>query len=101
MINIANGRRFGGGFTVNPAGIINDKLLDVSIIGRVHPLMRIRFLSAIEKGTHIKLPMVTYLKTASIHIKAGGIIPAHADGEYFDASEFVIECLPSRFSFLY
>jgi diacylglycerol kinase (ATP) len=101
MINVANGRRYGGGFTINPNGLIDDKLLDVNIVGRVHPLMRIRFLSSIEKGTHLRLPMITYLKTGSIHIKAGGIIPAHADGEYFDASEFVIECLPARFSFLY
>ena len=101
MINIANGRRYGGGFTINPEGLVNDKLLDVNIFGRVHPLMRLRFLSSIEKGTHIHLPMVTYLKTGSIHIKTVGITPAHADGEYFDASEFVIECLPARFSFLY
>jgi len=101
MINVANGRRYGGGFNINPEGLINDKKLDVLIVGRVHPLMRIRFLSSIEKGTHINLPMITYLKTGGIHIKAGGIVPAHADGEYFDASEFVVECLPARFSFLY
>jgi diacylglycerol kinase family enzyme len=55
----------------------------------------------IEKGTHVDLPVVTYLKTGSVVIKAGGIIPAHVDGEYFEASEFVIECLPAKFSFLY
>jgi diacylglycerol kinase (ATP) len=101
MINIANGRRYGGSFTINPEGLINDKLLDVNIVGHVHPLMRVWFLKSIEKGTHVKLPMITYLKTGGIHIKTGSIIPAHADGEYFDASEFVIECLPARFSFLY
>ena len=101
MINVANGRRYGGGFTINPEGLINDKQLDILIVGRIHPLLRMRFLSSIEKGTHINLPMITYLKTGGIHIKAGGIVPAHADGEYFDASEFVVECLPARFSFLY
>lgn len=101
MITIANGRRYGGGFTVNPEGLVNDRLLDISIIGKIHPLLRLRFMSAIEKGTHVKLPMVTYLKSGSMHIKAGGITPAHVDGEYIDASEFVIECLPGRFSFLY
>lgn len=101
MINIANGRRYGGGFTVNPEGLINDRLLDIAIIGSIPPPLRFRFLNNIEKGTHIKLPMVTYLKTGGMHIKTGSIVPAHTDGEYFDASEFVIECLPARFSFLY
>lgn len=101
MINVANGRRYGGDFVINPNGRIDDKLLDVNIVGRVHPLMRLRFLSSIEKGSHLKLPMITYLKTGRVHIKAGSIVPAHADGEYFDASEFVVECLPARFSFLY
>ncbi|RYF85935.1 MAG: hypothetical protein EON98_05200 [Chitinophagaceae bacterium] len=101
MLSVANGRRYGGGFHVNPEGLINDHLLDVNIIGHIAPVMRFRYLPLIENGTHGNLPMVTYLKTGSIHIKAGNIIPAHADGEYFDASEFVIECLPGRFSFLY
>lgn len=101
MINVANGRRYGGGYTVNPEGLINDRLLDINIIGKISPLLRFRFMNTIEKGTHIHLPMVTYLKAGGIHIKTGKIVPAHADGEYFDASEFVVECLPARFSFLY
>ncbi len=101
MLSIANGRRYGGGFNVNPAGLINDALLDVIIIGHIPPVMRFRYLPLIEKGTHVNLPMVTFLKTGAVHIKTSGIVPAHVDGEYFDASEFVIECLPAKFSFLY
>lgn len=101
MISVANGRRYGGSFHINPTGLINDNQLDIYIIGHVAPLMRMRYLPMIEKGRHANLPFITYLKTGSIHVKATGIVPAHVDGEYFDASEFVIECLPSRFSFLY
>ncbi|HEX8314401.1 MAG TPA: YegS/Rv2252/BmrU family lipid kinase [Flavisolibacter sp.] len=101
MLSVANGRRYGGGFNVNPEGLVNDHLLDVYIIGRIPPMMRFRYLPLIEKGTHVNLPMITYLKTGAIHIKTAGIVPAHADGEYFDASEFVIECLPAKFFFLY
>jgi YegS/Rv2252/BmrU family lipid kinase len=101
MISIANGRRCGGGFYINPTGQVNDRQLDINIVGHLNPLLRLLLLSRVEKGKHANLPMVTYLKTGNIHIKTGGIIPAHADGEYFDASEFVIECLPARFSFLY
>jgi YegS/Rv2252/BmrU family lipid kinase len=101
MLSVANGRRYGGGYNVNPDGLINDARLDVYIIGHIPPLMRFKYLPLIERGTHINLPMITYLKTGNIHIKAAGIVPAHLDGEYFDASEFVIECLPERFLFLY
>ena len=101
MINVANGKRYGGGFYVNPEGLINDRELDVNIVGSISPIMRLRFLSTLEKGKHTGLPMITYLKTGSIYIKTAGIVPAHADGEYLDASEFVIECLPAKFSFLY
>lgn len=101
MISVANGRRYGGGFYVNPEGLVTDALLDVNIIGHIPPVKRFRYLPLIEKGTHLDLPMVTYVKTGTVHIKATDITPAHVDGEYFDASEFVIECLPARFSFLY
>lgn len=101
MISVANGRRYGGGFTVNPGGLINDGLLDVYLIGRVPPWLRFRYLPMIEKGGHTALPFVTYVKNGAVHIKADGTVPAHVDGEYFAASEFVIECLPSRFAFLY
>ena len=101
MINVANGRRYGGGFHVNPNGLINDHLLDVNIVGQVPPLLRVRFMKAVERGKHTGLPMITYLKTGALHIKVNQIVPAHADGEYLDASEFVIECLPAKFSFLY
>lgn len=101
MLSIANGRRYGGSFTVNPTGLIDDGQLDVYVVGRIPPLLRFWHLSKIERGSHVQLPMVTYLKTKSVHIKTAGIVPAHVDGEYFDASEFVIECLPKRFLFLY
>lgn len=101
MLSVANGRRYGGSFRVNPTGVITDGQLDTYIIGRIPPFLRFLHLPSIEKGTHVKLPMVTYLKTKAVHIKAAGIVPAHVDGEYFDASEFVIECLPERFLFLY
>lgn len=101
MINVANGQRYGGGFQINPEGVVNDATLEANIVGKISVWSRLRFLSAIENGKHTALPMVTYLKTSSLHIKCEGIVPAHADGEYFDASEFAIECLPARFSFLY
>ncbi|RYZ47324.1 MAG: YegS/Rv2252/BmrU family lipid kinase [Chitinophagaceae bacterium] len=101
MISVANGKRYGGGFRVSPQSLVNDGLLDTNIVGRIHPLWRLRYLPLIQKGTHQNLPFITYVKSSMVVIKALQEIPAHADGEAFSATEFNIECLPGRFLFLY
>ncbi|NTS43224.1 YegS/Rv2252/BmrU family lipid kinase [Flavisolibacter sp. BT320] len=101
MISVANGKRYGGGFRVSPQSLVNDGLLDTNIVGKIHPLWRLRYLPLIQKGTHQNLPFITYVKSSLVVIKALQEIPAHADGETFSATEFNIECLPGRFFFLY
>lgn len=101
MISIANGRRYGGGFHVTPKSLVNDGLLDTSIVGTIHPFSRLKYLPVIEKGAHTDLPFITYVKSAMVIVKALQPVPAHLDGEAFLATEFNIECLPGRFMFLY
>lgn len=101
MISVANGKRYGGGFQVSPQSLVNDGLLDTNIVGRIHPLLRLRYLPLIQKGAHFNLPFITYVKSSMVVVKALQEIPAHADGEAFSATEFAIECLPGRFLFLY
>jgi diacylglycerol kinase family enzyme len=80
---------------------VNDGLLNTSIVGKIHPLFRLKYLPFIEKGKHLNLPFITYVKSSMVIVKALKELPAHADGEAFSATEFNIECLPSRFLFLY
>lgn len=101
MISVANGRRYGGGFQVTPKSLVNDGLLDISIVGKIHPLARLRYLPVIEKGRHLDLPFITYIKSSMAIVKTREEVPAHADGEFFSARQFNIECLPARFRFLY
>lgn len=101
MISVANGKRYGGGFRVSPKSLVNDGLLDTNIVGRIHPLLRLRYLPMIQKGVHLNLPFITYVKSSMVVVKAPQEVPAHADGEAFSATEFAIECLPGRFLFLY
>ena len=100
MINVANGKRYGGGFHVTPKASVTDGLLDINIIGKVHPLKRIRYLPVIEKGKHMDLPFVLYKQESKIYIKTDRLVDAHLDGEYFSANEFKIECLPKRILFV-
>lgn len=101
MICIANGKRYGGGFQVSPNSLVNDGLLDTNIVGKILPLLRLKYLPVIEKGSHLNLPFITYVKSSMVIVKALKEVPAHLDGEGFFATEFNIECLPARFLFLY
>lgn len=101
MVSVANGRRYGGGFQVSPQSLVNDGLLDTNIVGSIHPLLRLKYLPVIEKGKHLNLPFITYVKSSMVIVKGQKELPAHADGEAFTATEFNIECLPARFLFLY
>jgi diacylglycerol kinase family enzyme len=101
MVSVANGKRYGGGFQVTPKSLVNDGLLDTNIVGKIHPLSRLKYLPVIEKWQHLNLPFITYVKSKMVVVKALKEIPAHADGEAFSATEFNLECLPSKFLFLY
>jgi YegS/Rv2252/BmrU family lipid kinase len=100
MISVAGGKRYGGGFLVAPNASINDSLLDVNIVGRIAPFKRIKYLPVIEKGEHLHLPFIQYKQSGKVFIQSLVALHAHIDGEYFASKEFIIECLPSRFSFI-
>lgn len=101
MISIANSSRYGGGFHVAPKAVIDDQLLDLCIIGKISPLKRIKYLPVIEKGEHLSLSFVQYRQLKKLVITTANPVHAHIDGEYLHTNRFEIECLPSRFSFIW
>jgi len=100
MINIANGKAFGGGFKVTPKANIEDGFLDVNVVGEIAAFKRLYYIPIIERGKHLELSFIQYHQTNKVQIKSSFSLPAHMDGEYFTADDFIIECLPKRFSFL-
>ena len=62
LISIMNGRRAGGGFHVAPEAAIDDGLLDVVMVDKLHPFLRLRWLPVIEKLCNRFLLAVTHLK---------------------------------------
>ena len=101
MINIANGKAYGGGFKVAPKANIEDGLLDLNIVGEIASYKRFYYIPVIEKGKHLDLSFIQYHHTKKVEINCVGVLPAHMDGEYFSSDHFIIECLPKRFSFLW
>lgn len=100
MVNIANGKTEGGGFRVAPKADLQDGVLDVNIVKELNSIKRFIYLQAVEKGKHLHLALIDYRQAKRIEITLPAVLPAHADGEYFEADRFVIECLSGRFSFL-
>ena len=100
MINIANGKAYGGGFKVAPKASITDGLLDINVVGEIAAFKRLYYVPIIKKGKHLDLSFIQYHQTNKVQIKSSFSLPAHMDGEYFTADDYIIECLPKRFSFL-
>lgn len=100
MINVANGNSYGGGFKVAPKASVEDGKLDLNIVGTIAALKRFYYVPIIEKGKHLQLSFIQYYQINKVEIICPLVLPAHMDGEYFEANEFLIECLPKRFSFL-
>ncbi|MGV3528500.1 MAG: diacylglycerol/lipid kinase family protein [Flavisolibacter sp.] len=102
MISISNGKRTGGGFYLAPLADLEDGVLEVHIISKLHPLRRLRYLPVLEKGRHANrsYPFLQYFQSRSLSFNTDDAVDAHVDGEYFSAKKFELRCLPKRFFFL-
>lgn len=99
MISVANGKRYGGSFNVAPRAQLQDGLLDVSVIGKIAAIHRMKYLPVIEKGEHLDLPFMQYYQSEKVVIEATAELPAHIDGEYLYSKRFEIAVLPNKFVF--
>jgi YegS/Rv2252/BmrU family lipid kinase len=101
LISVMNGHRAGGGFHIAPSSAMDDGLLDVVMVDKMHPLFRLRWMPVIERGAHLGLPFIKYFKTEKIVISSDTMIDAHLDGEYYSARRLEIEVLPGKYFFRY
>lgn len=101
MISAANGKRYGGGFSVAPNASLDDGFLNVNIVGKISALKRMKYLPVIEKGAHLDLPFIKHYTSREVEISSSSVLPAHLDGEYLSSDHFIIKCLPKRFLFSY
>ncbi len=97
FISVMNGKRAGGGFMVAPASVFNDGLLDMVLVKPLGIFQRLRYLPVIEKGKHLDLSFITYLRTKKVCFESRQPIQAHLDGEYYSASKLEISILPAAF----
>ena len=101
LISVMNGHRAGGGFHIAPSSAIDDGLLDVVMVDKLHPFLRLRWLPVIEKGKHLDLPFIKHFRTKKLIITSDEAMDTHLDGEYYSAKRVEIELLPAKYLFRY
>jgi YegS/Rv2252/BmrU family lipid kinase len=101
LISVMNGHRAGGGFHIAPSSKIDDGWMDVVMVEKLHPFLRLRWLPVIEKGEHLGLPFIRHFRSKKIVITGDETVQAHLDGEYYEAKRLEIEILPAKYLFRY
>ncbi|UCF19107.1 MAG: YegS/Rv2252/BmrU family lipid kinase [Gemmatimonadota bacterium] len=81
-----NGNCEGGGFRLAPNARLEDGLLDIYWIDPISITEFARYVWAVRRGTHERLPMVHKWRTARMTVESEGRIQYHLDGEYRELS---------------
>jgi len=98
MINVANGKREGGGFLIAPDAQNDDGVFDICLARGLGRLGILRLLPEVIKGTHVDKEPVTMAKAKRVILDSPDPLPVHADGEiiYTNAHHLEIEIIPRR-----
>lgn len=80
LVAVGTGPTYGGGLQICAGAVIDDGLLDITIIQPVSRLTLLQLFPKLSKGTHVGHPMVRALRGRSVRIESPGIT-AYADGE--------------------
>lgn len=99
LMTIANGSTFGGGFKITPYAKINDGLLDVCLVKKIHFIRRLLKLFSLRKGSHGNMKEVEFIQTSEIRIEGSDIFTAHIDGEFLGFPPFNIKVVPAKIPF--
>ncbi|HEU4946567.1 MAG TPA: YegS/Rv2252/BmrU family lipid kinase [Kribbella sp.] len=80
LVAVGTSPSYGGGLQICAGALIDDGLLDVTIIRPVSRLTLLQMFPKLSKGTHVGHPMVWALRGRSVRLESPGVT-AYADGE--------------------
>jgi len=92
IVEIANGKYFGGGMLVAPAASFKDGLFDVVLVKRVPRVMIPFLLPLFTLGIHVCLPVASVVRTKSIVMRAKNMV-VNIDGRLEEMDEVRYEML--------
>ncbi len=106
LCTVGNGMFCGGGICALPLAVVNDGLLDVSIVGDISRGTFLRFFPAYRKGTHLqdgeRRGIVSYRQTKEVVIRSMQDDPFFicADGEVGRSEKIRLRVLPGKGRFV-
>ncbi len=80
LVAVGNGTSYGGGMRICPNAILDDGLLDVTVVAAGGRLRLLRLSPTVYKGTHVNLPEVSTFRSRRVRLSATDIT-AYADGD--------------------
>jgi diacylglycerol kinase (ATP) len=93
LVAVGNARSYGAGMQVCPDALLDDGLLDVTVLGPVGKGEFIKTFPKVYKGTHIHHPAVTTRRVRTVTLESPGVT-AYADGEFLSDLPVTAECVP-------
>jgi YegS/Rv2252/BmrU family lipid kinase len=96
LVATGNGRCAGGGFYLTPEAVLNDGLLDITVIDEVSIFKVLRLIPNVLAGKRVDDPQVKYSKTKKLELNSSDRFNVHADGEIVgsDVQGVRLEILP-------
>nr|WP_330234093.1 YegS/Rv2252/BmrU family lipid kinase [Nocardia sp. NBC_00508] len=99
MVAVGNTRTYGGGMLICPDAVMDDGLLDLTVVGALSRREMLRLLPALSAGKRQNHPEVKQYRAAAITLSAPGA-PATADGEPAGTLPITIRAAPAALTVL-
>lgn len=99
MVAVGNTRTYGGGMLICPDAIMDDGLLDLTVVGALSRVEMLRLLPALSAGKRRDHPEVKQVRAAAVTLTAAGA-PATADGEPAGTLPITIRAVPGALTVL-
>ncbi|WP_405161708.1 diacylglycerol kinase [Nocardia sp. NBC_01499] len=99
MVAIGNTRTYGGGMLICPDAVLDDGLLDLTVVGALSRREMLRLLPVLSAGKRQNHPAVKQYRAAEITLTAPGA-PATADGEPAGLLPITIRAVPGALTVL-
>jgi len=94
MIAVGNTRSYGGGIPICPAAVIDDGLLDVTLVDRTTRRHLVRMLPRLRTGRHVTDPAVHTSHARELRIGGDNGWVVYADGERVGPLPIEVSCVP-------
>ncbi|MEU1926032.1 diacylglycerol kinase [Streptomyces sp. NPDC019826] len=93
LIAVGNGTTYGGGMRICADAVMDDGLLDVTVVRDCSRTTLLKVFPKVYRGTHLGHPAVTVHRVSSISLAAAGVT-AYADGEPLGPLPLDATCVP-------